>query len=168
MRALLGYPALGSAAEADQLSDLEESVEVGREHMVRFGEKYIVQIGRRRTLHEEDLSQEEDEVRRAGAGAMSEIDMAQDDQDNADDPEGGPGHFVGGHTGHAQAELARQQMAEAERRVRQAEAEATRAAAAAAAARSQAERQAAMQEDEDAVDLDADVEDMDDDGVDLE
>lgn len=170
LRALKGYPPIGSSADADQLSDLEESIEVGKYQMVRFGERYIVQIGRRRTMREEELSNEEDDGRRA---AMSAVDaglsiaadgavLAAEDGSVLADNEGGAALFVGGHTGHAQAELSQRQVAEAERRAREAEAEANRAAAAAEAARSQAERQAAFQEEEDAVDLDGDIEDLDD------
>lgn len=181
LRALKGYPPIGSSADADQLSDLEESIEVGKYQMVRFGERYIVQIGRRRTMREEELSNEEDDGRRA---AMSAVDAgmstgaewilaaaAEDVSLQAGgDNESGAGPFVGGHTGHAQAELNQRQIAEAERRAREAEAGANRAAAAAEAARSQAERQAAFQEEEDAVDLDGDVEDLDegDDEVDFD
>ncbi|SPO23606.1 uncharacterized protein UTRI_03867_B [Ustilago trichophora] len=178
LRALKGYPPIGSSADADQLSDLEESIEVGKYQMVRFGERYIVQIGRRRTMREEELSIEEDDGRRA---AMSAVDaglsvgpegavLTAEDGSVLGDNEGGAGPFVGGHTGHAQAELNQRQVAEAERRARDAEAEANRAAAAAEAARSQAERQAAFQEEEDAVDLDGDIEDLDegDDEVDFD
>lgn len=175
-RALKGYPPLGSTADADQLSDLEESIEVGRYQMVRFGERYIVQIGRRRTMREEELSNEEDDGRRAGMsavdGALAEgiLPGAEDAETTGGGAGGESGAFVGGHTGHAQAELNQRQIAEAERRARDAEAEANRAAAAAEAARSQAERQAAFQEEEDAVDLDGDVEDLDegDDDVDFD
>ncbi len=38
--------------------------------MVRFGERYIVQIGRRRTMREEELSNEEDDGRRAALSAV--------------------------------------------------------------------------------------------------
>lgn len=178
LRALKGYPPIGSTADADQLSDLEESIEVGKYQMVRFGERYIVQIGRRRTMREEELSNEEDDGRRA---ALSAVDaglsigpegavLTAEDGSVLADNEGGAGAFVGGHTGHAQAELNQRQAAEAERRARDAEAEANRAAAAAEAARSQAERQAAFQEEEDAVDLDGDIEDLDegDDDVDFD
>ncbi|KIS68847.1 uncharacterized protein UMAG_11478 [Mycosarcoma maydis] len=184
LRALKGYPPIGSSADADQLSDLEESIEVGRFQMVRFGERYIVQIGRRRTMREEELSNEEDDGRRAGFSAVDAglsfapeggvLPAMQDAslQTNGGDNEGitGPGLFVGGHTGHAQAEFNQRRIAEAERRARDAEAGANRAAAAAEAARSQAERQAAFQEEQDAVDLDADVEDLDegDDEVDFD
>lgn len=178
LRSLKGYPPIGSSADADQLSDLEESIEVGKYQMVRFGERYIVQIGRRRTMREEELSNEEDDGRRA---AMSAVDaglsispdgaiLTAEDGSVRGDNEGGAEPFVGGHTGHAQAELNQRQVAEAERRARDAEAEANRAAAAAEAARSQAERQAAFQEEEDAVDLDGDIEDLDegDDEVDFD
>lgn len=178
LRALKGYPPIGSSADADQLSDLEESIEVGKYQMVRFGERYIVQIGRRRTMREEELSNEEDDGRRA---AMSAVDaglsigadgavLTAEDGSVLGDGEAAGGAFLGGHTGHAQAELNQRQVAEAERRARDAEAEANRAAAAAEAARSQAERQAAFQEEEDAVDLDGDIEDLDegDDEVDFD
>ncbi|SJX63056.1 uncharacterized protein SRS1_13881 [Sporisorium reilianum f. sp. reilianum] len=184
LRALHGYPPLGSSADADQLSDLEESIEVGKYQMVRFGERYIVQIGRRRTMREEELSNEEDDGRRAAlsaadtalsVGAEAGILAAVGVEDagipgGEADEESGAGAFAGGHTGHAQAELNQRQIVEAERRARDAEAEANRAAAAAEAARSQAERQAAFQEEEDAVDLDGDVEDLDegDDEVDFD
>jgi hypothetical protein len=170
LRALKGFPPIGSSADADQLSDLEESIEVGKYQMVRFGERYIVQIGRRRTMREEELSNEEDDGRRA---AMSAVDtglsigaegavLTAEDGSVLADNESGSIPFVGGHTGHAaQAALEQRQIAEAERRAREAEAEANRAAAAAEAARSQAERQAAFQEEEDAVDLDGDIEDLD-------
>lgn len=180
LRALKGYPPIGSSADADQLSDLEESIEVGKYQMVRFGERYIVQIGRRRTMREEELSNEEDDGRRAGMSAV-DAGMSMGDAEGAvlgtegdglvpGEDEGEAGVFMGGHTGHAQAELNQRQVAEAERRARDAEAEANRAAAAAEAARSQAERQAAFQEEEDAVDLDGDIEDLDegDDEVDFD
>lgn len=179
LRALQGYPPIGSSADADQLSDLEESIEAGKYQMVRFGERYIVQIGRRRTMREEELSNEEDDGRRAALSAVDAglsigpegaVLTAEDAGSVLGDNEGGGGPFVGGHTGHAQAELQQRQVAEAERRARDAEAEANRAAAAAEAARSQAERQAAFQEEEDAVDLDGDIEDLDegDDDVDFD
>ncbi|GAC93999.1 hypothetical protein PHSY_001568 [Pseudozyma hubeiensis SY62] len=182
LRALKGYPPIGSSADADQLSDLEESIEVGKYQMVRFGERYIVQIGRRRTMREEELSNEEDDGRRAGISAVDAglsigpeggVLTANEDaslQAEGGGNEGATGPFVGGHTGHAQAEFNQRQIAEAERRARDAEAGANRAAAAAEAARSQAERQAAFQEEEDAVDLDGDVEDLDegDDEVDFD
>ncbi|SOV03952.1 uncharacterized protein UDID_04471 [Ustilago sp. UG-2017a] len=179
LRALKGYPPIGSSADADQLSDLEESIEVGKYQMVRFGERYIVQIGRRRTMREEELSNEEDDGRRAALSAVDagvSIDpegavlVAEEGGSMLGDNEGGAGPFIGGHTGHTQAELQQRQVAEAERRARDAEAEANRAAAVAEAARSQAERQAAFQEEEDAVDLDGDIEDLDegDDDVDFD
>ncbi|EPQ30378.1 uncharacterized protein PFL1_01904 [Pseudozyma flocculosa PF-1] len=59
-RSLHGYPPLYSTAEADQLSDLEESLDVLKDTLVRFGDRHIVQIGRRRTLHEEEMSDDED------------------------------------------------------------------------------------------------------------
>ncbi|TKY89311.1 hypothetical protein EX895_001842 [Sporisorium graminicola] len=173
LRALKGYPPIGSSADADQLSDLEESIEVGKYQMVRFGERYIVQIGRRRTMREEELSNEEDDGRRAAMSAVDAglsigpegvlVPAAVEDASlpGGGDEDSGAGPFIGGHTGHAQAELNQRQIAEAERRARDAEAGANRAAAAAEAARSQAERQAAFQEEEDAVDLDGDVEDLD-------
>ena len=125
LRALKGYPPIGSSADADQLSDLEESIEVGKYQMVRFGERYIVQIGRRRTMREEELSNEEDDGRRA---AMSAVDAglsigadggalmtaAEDASLLArGNSESGTGPFLGGHTGHAQAELNQRQIAEA-------------------------------------------------------
>lgn len=171
LRYLKGYPPLGSTAEADQLSDLEESIEVGKHHAIRFGERYIVQIGRRRTMHEEELSNDEDEGRRPHPMDGSAADGALGHDEPMSDSEGGPGPFVGGHTGHAQAEAQQTQAMEAQRRARDAEAEANRAAAAATAARNQAARQAAIQQEEDAVDLDADIEDLDqgdDDDVDFD
>lgn len=170
LRCLKGYPPLGSSAEADQLSDLEESIEVGKHHAIRFGERYIVQIGRRRTMREEELSNEDDDVRRVHTIDASAADgVGQDDA--MSDSEGGPGPFLGGHTGHAQAEAQQAHAIEAQRRARDAEAEANRAAAAATAARNQAARQAAIQQEEDAIDLDADIEDLDqadDDDVDFD
>ncbi|PWN52871.1 hypothetical protein IE53DRAFT_360432 [Violaceomyces palustris] len=141
LRLMKGYPPLGSGAEADELSDLEEASELRKDHLVRFGERHIVQIGRRRTLHEEDLSNEEDnELRRPGSEAGSQY----------SDAEGGPGPFVGGHTGHAQAELARRQAQQAELAV-------AREAAIAIGGSPDGEMGGAD------VDLDADIEDMDDD-----
>ncbi|SNX83871.1 uncharacterized protein MEPE_02579 [Melanopsichium pennsylvanicum] len=188
LRSLKGYPPIGSSADAEQLSDLEESIEVGKYQMVRFGERYIVQIGRRRTMREEELSNEEDDGRRAAMSAAEAglsigadgavLNVAGEDGSvlgeegagEGDEGEGG-GMLRGVHTGHARAELNQQRrVAEAERRARDAEAEANRAAAAAEAARSHAERQAAFQEEEDAVDLDGDIEDLDegDDEVDFD
>lgn len=161
LRYLKGYPQLGSTAEADQLSDLEESIEVGKHHAIRFGERYIVQIGRRRTMREEELSNEEDEVRRPNATMDGSAAEGAALDEASSDSEGGPGLFVGGHTGHAQAEAQQTQAMEAQRRARDAEAEANRAAAAAIAARNQAARQAAIQEEQNAIDLDADIEDLD-------
>ncbi|EST05131.2 hypothetical protein PSEUBRA_005391 [Kalmanozyma brasiliensis GHG001] len=160
LRALKGYPPIGSTADADQLSDLEESIEVAKYQTVRFGERYIVQIGRRRTMREEEMSEEDDGRRTAMDPTMAsgmEAGMTAEDESIAE-----PEQVLAGMTVPVPAEQERRQVAvEAERRARDAEAEANRAAAAAEAARSQAERQAAFQEEEDAVDLDGDVEDLD-------
>ncbi|WFD27885.1 hypothetical protein MNAN1_002893 [Malassezia nana] len=62
LRVLKGLPPLGSTADADQLSDWEETLETAKLERVRFGERDIVQIGRRRTLAEEELSHADDDV----------------------------------------------------------------------------------------------------------
>ena len=62
LRVLKGLPPLGSSADADQLSDWEEALENAKLERVRFGEHDIVQIGRRRTLAEEEMSMAEDHI----------------------------------------------------------------------------------------------------------
>ncbi|CCU98834.1 unnamed protein product [Malassezia sympodialis ATCC 42132] len=62
LRVLKGLPPLGSTADADQLSDWEDTLENAKLEHVRFGERDIVQIGRRRTLAEEELSHMDDDV----------------------------------------------------------------------------------------------------------
>ncbi|WFD20472.1 hypothetical protein MCAP1_002716 [Malassezia caprae] len=62
LRVLKGLPPLGSTADADQLSDWEDTLENAKLERVRFGERDIVQIGRRRTLAEEELSHMDDDV----------------------------------------------------------------------------------------------------------
>lgn len=64
LRVLKGLPPLGSTADADQLSDWEDALEGAKVQRVRYGEKDIVQIGRRRTLAEEEMSHHEDEIQR--------------------------------------------------------------------------------------------------------
>lgn len=60
LRVLKGLPPLGSTVDADQLSDWEDTLENAKLERVRFGERDIVQIGRRRTLAEEELSHIDD------------------------------------------------------------------------------------------------------------
>lgn len=62
LRVLDGVPPLGSTDDADQLSDWEETFEIAKQERIRFGERDIVQIGRRRTLHEEELSRADDDI----------------------------------------------------------------------------------------------------------
>ncbi|WFD24002.1 hypothetical protein MEQU1_002699 [Malassezia equina] len=62
LRVLKGLPPLGSTADADQLSDWEDTLENAKLERVRFGERDIVQIGRRRTLAEEELSHADDDI----------------------------------------------------------------------------------------------------------
>lgn len=77
LRVIKGLPPVGSCADADQLSDWEEALEsavrtslirakltLQKLQRVRYGERDIVQIGRRRTLLEEELSHDEDELHR--------------------------------------------------------------------------------------------------------
>ncbi|KAL4399014.1 hypothetical protein ACI68E_004411 [Malassezia pachydermatis] len=64
LRVLKGLPPLGSSSDADQLSDWEETLEMAKMERVRFGEREIVQIGRRRTLAEEELSHADDDLPR--------------------------------------------------------------------------------------------------------
>ncbi|WFD36967.1 hypothetical protein MCUN1_003859 [Malassezia cuniculi] len=71
LRVINGIPPMGSWADADQLSDWEEALETAKIERVRFGEKDIVQIGRRRTLIEEELSHEEAELQRGDAPEAS-------------------------------------------------------------------------------------------------
>lgn len=62
LRVLQGLPPVGSSADADQLSDWEETLDHAKQERIRFGERDIVQIGRRRTLAEEELSDPGDGV----------------------------------------------------------------------------------------------------------
>ena len=62
LRTLKGIQPLGSVADADQLSDWEDALENAKIQRVRYGEKDIVQIGRRRTLAEEEHSHHEDDM----------------------------------------------------------------------------------------------------------
>ncbi|PKI82375.1 hypothetical protein MVES_003672 [Malassezia vespertilionis] len=64
LRVLRGLPPLGTSADADQLSDWEEAFEHAKMQRVRYGEKDIVQIGKQRTLLEEEMSHHEDEIQR--------------------------------------------------------------------------------------------------------
>lgn len=63
LRVIRGLPPIGSWEDAEQLSDWEDALETVKIERVRFGEKDIVQIGRRRTLLEEELSHEDAEMR---------------------------------------------------------------------------------------------------------
>ncbi|WFD31182.1 hypothetical protein MSPP1_002216 [Malassezia sp. CBS 17886] len=67
LRALKGLPPLGSCADADQLSDWEDAFEHAKIQRVRHGESDIVQIGRRRTLAEEEMSHHGDDLVRPPA-----------------------------------------------------------------------------------------------------
>ncbi|KAN0064759.1 hypothetical protein ACQY0O_001816 [Thecaphora frezii] len=147
-RSLHGYPPLFTTMEADQLSDLEESLDLLKDSLVRFGDRHIVQIGRRRTLHEQDLSDDDHDDPRPNASAHHFNEQAQAQRSYANEQE----------VGEVPLDA---EMHMAEQRIREAEARASRAAAVANAARSTAQRQAAIQMEQDAVDLDADVEDLD-------
>lgn len=70
LRVLDGVPPLGSTEDADQLSDWEETLESAKQDRLRFGERDIVQIGRKRTLHEEELSHADDDMQRPSALGM--------------------------------------------------------------------------------------------------
>ena len=69
LRVLDGVPPLGSTEDADQLSDWEEALETAKQDRLRFGERDIVQIGRRRTLYEEEMSHTDDDIQRPPSGA---------------------------------------------------------------------------------------------------
>lgn len=69
LRVLDGVPPMGSTEDADQLSDWEEALETAKQDRLRFGERDIVQIGRRRTLYEEEMSHTDDDIPRPPSGA---------------------------------------------------------------------------------------------------
>ncbi|KAK0547136.1 Arp complex subunit [Tilletia horrida] len=60
-RAVYGYPPFGSSADADQLSEEEIMLEQRRDEQINFGYRHYVQIGRKRTAFEEELSNEEED-----------------------------------------------------------------------------------------------------------
>lgn len=78
LRVLKGIQPLGSAADADQLSDWEDALDNAKMQRVRYGEKEIVQIGRRRTLAEEEHSHHEDELQRSGALGVPDLSIQSD------------------------------------------------------------------------------------------
>lgn len=71
LRVIRGIPPIGSWEDAEQLSDWEDALETVKIERVRFGEKDIVQIGRRRTLLEEELSHEDAGMRGGGVPEAS-------------------------------------------------------------------------------------------------
>lgn len=78
LRVLKGIPPLGSTADADQLSDWEEALDSAKMQRVRYGEKDIVQIGRRRTLAEEELSHHEDDIQRHTGMGITDLTLPSD------------------------------------------------------------------------------------------
>ncbi|WFC99858.1 hypothetical protein MYAM1_002604 [Malassezia yamatoensis] len=78
LRVLKGVQPLGSVADADQLSDWEEALETAKVHRARFGEKDIVQLGRRRTLAEEEQDYQEEETHRQALRDDSNLSLPSD------------------------------------------------------------------------------------------
>ncbi|KDN52666.1 hypothetical protein K437DRAFT_253855 [Tilletiaria anomala UBC 951] len=104
MRNMYGYAPIGSMYDAQELSSEEEKWDAKRVKVANFGKRHFIKFGNTRTLQEEENSIEEDAAHRQGLA----------DDSTASDAEGGPGVFIGGHTGHAAANLAAQRRAQAD------------------------------------------------------